>query len=136
MQDNVVHHAPESADEPTEGAALDPRSGFRGEQKAVTEGRAREEPTAEGLQDTERNPSHNAPKAALQPTEGLQDTERNPSDFVPNPASEPTEGAVRQSESRSSNPELPAKEGLQDTERNPSHNAPKAALQPTEGEPY
>ncbi|OLP85764.1 hypothetical protein AK812_SmicGene33201 [Symbiodinium microadriaticum] len=114
MQDNVVHHAPESADEPTEGAALDPRSGFRGEQKAVTEGRAREEPTAEGLQDTERNPSHNAPKAALQPTEGLQDTERNPSDFVPNPASEPTEG-------------------LQDTERNPSHNAPKAALQPTEG---
>ncbi|CAE7899357.1 unnamed protein product [Symbiodinium microadriaticum] len=133
MQDNVVHHAPESADEPTEGAALDPRSGFRGEQKAVTEGRAREEPTAEGLQDTERNPSHNAPKAALQPTEGLQDTERNPSDFVPNPASEPTEGAVRQSESRSSNPELPAKEGLQDTERNPSHNAPKAALQPTEG---
>ena len=26
--------------------------------------------THAGLQDTERNPSHNAPKAALQPTEG------------------------------------------------------------------
>ncbi|CAE7799600.1 unnamed protein product [Symbiodinium sp. CCMP2456] len=104
MQDNVVHHAPESADEPTEGAALDPQSGSRGEQNAVTE----------GLQDTERNPSDNAPKPALQPTEGesyrilLTWWSEEVGEQIVEPRA--------------------ACEGLQDTERNPSDNAPKPVV--------
>jgi len=95
---------PKPPSEPTEGAV----------RQSESRSSNPELPAKEGLQDTERNPSHNAPKAALQPTEGLQDTERNPSDFVPKPPSEPTEG-------------------LQNTEQNPSDHVPKPAFEPAGG---